>query len=485
MLISTPVHALYSPTISNRVDQIREHVRVAQEQNGLGSLMEVSQTIVSQYEAKRELGQPSGIPGLAKEAQKKIIQQAVLQSVKEPLDGLFMAFNILPSQGGGVISNCLRNDLWALESLKDVVGEEMVKAYLLSNVLSGDQLSADYDYLVYQIGLLKRFGKDPDAPIAITIEEEGKEKQVEMSMRQYLFGSEDSVYYYALSFPSEQGCPEGEFEQALVKVKNSAKTLATLGGGQGQNWNWGSLWEMAEIRAKQRASQWFAANQIALTLGGGQGGRQNSLFRNNGWDQRVAEAKTQIRILKNLLGPIAAPFSLDLYENIDGVAYVGGEHSCVYYEPTSEKYYPCTDAQAEAFQFCKLSLKEAKDEGKVDKDAGAWRQTRQLKALKEASGCHRFADPNAQGATLDYWAQVEAEEKEGELRLENELRAFRYHLQLEDVGEESLESFAGALVSLDHQIKRGIESSGSPEADPGLPAFQDYMQTMMNRHCPN
>lgn len=485
MLISSNVHAIYSPVISANVVQIQDHIISSQAQNGIGSLMEVSANIVNQYENKRAQGLPTGDSGKLQEAKKKIVGQAAIQSTR-PLalyDSILMSFNILPSQGGGVISNCLRDDIWALEDLKDVVGEEMIKAYMLNDLFHGDLLSKDYDYLVQQIDILRRHGNNPNA----TLEEFRNADGQPMSVKEYLFGDETGVYYYDFAFPNEGGCPEGDFEQAFIRVANSAQTLATLSTGQGTAMNarpgaadWGNIWQMAQIRANQRAGQWFAANQISLTLGGNQGGQSQSLIKDNGWDQRMADMQTQIRILKNLAGPVTAPFSLDIYQNVDGVDIVGGEHNCVFFEPQTGTYLPCNTEQFEKFQQCNLTLKEA-----VDQNIGGIETNYDLRKWKQdLVNCGRFTSTQPNASLTEFWEKEAQRQEDSQLEYRNELLAFQYTVQFDDIGESAMNSTSIALANLENQIRRGVETDGNDE-DGGLPTVEEQLVAAMMRHCPN
>ncbi len=478
MLSSGQAMAFYSPLLSSQAGMIQEHIRLSQEKNGSGSLLEMSQEIIAQDRLRREKGKSSANSGLAAAARNEILADATSQAFQQPFDSLMMVFNFLPSSGG-LVSNCLRDDLWTLTDLKSLVGREMVKAYLLGDIFHGDQLKRDWAWLTKHIDLLKRQGNDPKAKLTVAADQDGKKVAAQVSMQDYLFGEESEIYYYAFALPSTQGCPQGEFEAPFVKIANSAKALATLSSGRGADWNWGSIWEMAQVQAKQRAAQWFAANQISATLGAEGGGQTQSLVQADGWDQWVGQAQTQLQILEDLAGPVAAPFSWGLYERIDGVNYVGSDSACAYYDSGAQKFYPCTPQQLEVFNVCKLSLAEAKEQNIA-------RTRRNLRQYKQPYGCSRFAvtDRNQVESQLAKSVRLKQEARELQEERENEALAFRYHLQLNQLGEGNLNALSQSLVKWEVEIRRGVEAVDE-RAGLGLPAMLKNVVIFESRHCPN
>ena len=160
------VHAIYSPTISQRAASIRQNVLSARTQNGTGSLQAARQHLIEEDKAARDEGRETGVPAKAAKALGKILGIMFWETIRHPFDSIFMIFNltstsktkqILPDTA---ISVCLRNDIWMLQDLRDVVAQEMVKSYMMADTYHGDLLENDYDYLTDHIRYLKDYGNN-------------------------------------------------------------------------------------------------------------------------------------------------------------------------------------------------------------------------------------------------------------------------------------------------------------------------------------
>ena len=282
-------NALYSPNVSRQVAVIQGHILSAQSKNGTGDLLEVINSIKAYNRNKRENGEETGISGEARIAQAMILENTYDQAIQDPAESLLMIFNF-NAYNKEFISNCLRDEIWNLELVRDVVGQEMVKAYMLYDPIHGKLLEEDYLYLINEIKRLKKYGSKPNAMIN-TLNTEGR--PVQISSNKYYFGmeadDESSINLYTRKYfhSDDTGCPDGEFEQVFEQVANQWKVVETLSSGQGSLWSadgdaWGNIWAMAEANAKVRAKQWIQANQISLTLAGEDGAQLQSLVNGGG-----------------------------------------------------------------------------------------------------------------------------------------------------------------------------------------------------------
>jgi hypothetical protein len=188
------VYAIYSPAISKRVSVIKQDVMSARQQNGVGTIMSMVAKIKDQDKKAREEGRATGVPLDARRSF-GLIMAGVLKDIG---DSIFMPFNLLPSSGFKPITNCLRNDIWEMENLKEAVFREMVKAYLILDQYHGKRLEDHYKYLDAEIARLKKYGMY------------GTEEEVTpgISASEYFFGMNMPVTPYGMKLPPAKMEPE-------------------------------------------------------------------------------------------------------------------------------------------------------------------------------------------------------------------------------------------------------------------------------------
>lgn len=432
------VNALYSPTISQNVAIIKEHILSSQAKNGTADVLEAIEDIKAYNKLRREGGYESGLSGEARLAMQMIEESSYLQARQHLFDSLAMVFN-LNLYNREFISNCLRNEIWGLESLRDLVGQEMIKSYLKYDPVHGNLLKNDYLYLMSEIDRLKKYGSDPNAWI---LGQDASGKYQILTSNEYYFNSSESGsgavnMFTRRYFNSDAtGCPEGEFERAFENVNSSWQTLKVLGSGQGpwsaDNASWGNIWEMARVNAKQKAKQWIIANQISLTLGKEEGASVNSLVKGGGWDRFVGKAKTELQIVDSMVGVVNPLFEA---ENWAG----SGDKKCAYYLQEQNKYTGCTDAQKEQFKLCKSDPAAAKNQG---------------------INCDRFKDlttPKTLGQISDEQLRLI---KNNQKDKEAARTAFTYSINLDSIAEQSILTFDEDLSIMNGFIQQGYEKYG-------------------------
>ncbi len=459
------VYALYSPTISNRVSLIARNIQSARTQNGAGSLLSATDSLKENDRERRAQGQVTGIPGNAKAAQSEVFEDNYNFVISHPFDALFMVFNI-NLVNNEIISNCLRDDIWTLEVMRDIVSQEMIKAYMMFDTYHGDLLSKDYKYLVKTIDLLRKYGSNPGAYINVI---DGQGNQRSVTSNEYFFGtpgSSETINYYVYTFevnidgPDQSSCPEGDFEGAFEQVLRSWEVFkAMLGRFGGETWDFNNIWEVAKIRARQRARQWIQANQVSLTIGGENGARPQSLVKGGGLDRFVGSVKTQIRILKDMIGPVTPFFDWDNYTSGRGDI----EEGCVVYDASDDEFYDCSSSDLEEYDRCKDDEDEAELAG---------------------IACDRFKDKNeVESIVTKLNNQVAAYQERGEV-LEEAETAFIYNLNLNNVGEQNIYAVDQELFFLNRVIERGYEGVDR-DAGPGLPSLERQLSIIYNRQCAN
>lgn len=457
-----PAAALYSPTISRNVAKIRSHMLSSQTVNGTGDLLEAINSIKVYNRLKREGGYESGVPGEARVAQELIINENYDQVIQHPLDSLFMVFNF-NGYNDQWISNCLRNEIWGLESLRDQVGQEMVRAYLLYDPEHGALLKQDYQYLIAELDRLRKYGADPNAALSIK-NTDGKVQS--LTSNEYFFGNlekgENTVNMYTRKFfnSDQTGCPDGEFEQTFEQVVRSYKTLKMLSSGRGSSdgSNWGSIWEMAQANAKIKARQWIQANQITLTLGKEEGARINSLVKGDGWNRFVGNLESEVKIIENIAGSFTPLFDKKLWLT-DGT----NKSECVYYVPEEHQYVDCQEFQIEQLKQCKADEKKAFDEG-INCD--------RFKDLSESETL--LSQANDQLNVIDRNEQAKEEAR----------TAFIYSITLDDVAEQAIYEMDMHLTMMNASIKQGYEGFGQ-QAGPSLPSLINEVSWVTQNQCIN
>ncbi len=447
------VHAIYSPTISKRVSIIKQHVRTAREHNGSGSITAAIKSVKAQDDERAKEGKSRALPVEATLAIPRVLGDMFTDLIKAPLDPIYMIFNIIPSTGA-VVSTCLRNDIWILEDLRDVVVQEMIKAYLMMDSNNGDLLSNDYEYLRYYIGYLKEYGHRPQYP------KPNPGDTIPITSSERLFGSKSSINYYSITFPTGEGCPESDFVEAFDEVKQSLITLKTLSSGSGSDW--GSILVMAKANARRRAEEWIKANQITLTLGGEAGGNPQSLIKGDSWNVFVGQFKTQKQILKNMIGPLTPLFSWGIYsrgeEPDEEISY-----GCMYYYADAGVFRACTVEQLKDYKICQSDDPDDKEEqSKID--------------------CDKFRNPTQVITPVETVENYQAQASRHQKSITSTERSLKYNTTLNNMSEQGLIEMDRVMWEINKEIGRSFEADGD-EAGKGLPYLYSQLKTFIQNHC--
>jgi hypothetical protein len=489
-------HAIYSPMISKRVNIIKQNILAARQMNGAGTLLSAAERVAAQDTELRNQGKATSLPGEAMKAMSKVTFQTIEEVITAPLDPLYMVINIIPSTGS-VVSDCLRDDIWILEDMRDAVAREMIKAYLMGDLINGGKLMDDYDYLTDNIFRLKKYGNNPSAWMNVG--------NVYMTSSEYFFNNPSPINSYSIQFPIEEsktqpeekgscvincsardckkitdanakadcekkcenicpsseitwkGCPQSDFLGAFEEVRASWENLKVMAAGGGSSW--GSIWEMAEARAKIKADQWIKANQITLTIGGKEGGNPQSLVNGGGFAKFVGQVLTQGKIVTDMIGPLTPLFSWGIYASEPGEVNAG----CMYYYPTDGVFRACTMDQLSDYKKC-IDPESTKED---------------LKSIL----CDRYRQPGTQTAS-DVIASYQQEIADHEKRLERTETAFIYNMQLNSVGENNLQAMHQKLSAINSVITCGYEGMGN-KCGPSLPSLYKEIAKFFAQHCAN
>lgn len=315
LLIAAPTaHAIYSPKIVEFIGPISQHIFQARQINNTGSVRN-GITRLFDNETIRMLNEENDRLRAQHKATGTGELQGYINKFKTDVAGdefgnfaetFALLFNYLPAQEyidqnnaekekpGEFINSCLRNDILALQDMRDTILNEALVSSAKVNRQSATILWGDYKDIRAVIELLKvRYGDSAPANL--------------------FFNSGETNYYLY------DNCPEGgfwgEYSQAFQDLKRSGDVLWTAMSGQGlgqssSNAQWGSIKEMAIARSKVRATEWIRSNQLSLTIGEPEGGSSTSiasLIRKEGLGGVANFFKTQLAIAKSLL-PITLLF---------------------------------------------------------------------------------------------------------------------------------------------------------------------------------
>jgi phage-related tail protein len=105
------------------------------------------------------------------------------------------------------------------------------------------------------------------------------------------------------------------------------------------------------------------------------------------------------------------------------------------------------------------------------------------KVEKEKIPCDRYKQPGTRTATQvieDYQNQI----TEYENRIQRSETTFVFSMQLNSVGETSIQAMEAALSGVNQQIMRGYEAMGDKSGS-GLPTLYNELSTLIAKHCPN
>jgi hypothetical protein len=447
------VHAFYSPIIAEKASSIKAHLRSAREQNGTGSVEDAVQNMIEQNKLAADRNEAQGLPPGVSVAQSLVLKDVLADILLKPLDDLFLIFNLIPSASFSPASKCLRDDIWGLQNLRDAVVQEMIKSYLMYDRYHGDLLKKDYKWLVAHINILKKYGSKPMEPIRLL----GK------TANEYLFESKSDVNYYSITI-TEGGCPQSEFPPAFNEVWESIQNVGVIASGSSVEW--GSIWEMAEARARRRAAEWIKANQITLTIGGEEGGNPQSLIKGGGLDRFKGQWNTQLTILKNMVGPLVPLFSWSIYDKGDEGKTIIPD-GCMYFYQDPGVYRACTVDQL-------LNYKKCQDEDKKNEE----NKDKEKTNLK--INCGLYKNPKKISTGLEKIQTQLLKAREHQETVQRAETAYIYNVQLNSVGENAIKAIAEHLGNINGHIRAGFEAEGDSES---LPTIYNNLKDFTNKYC--
>lgn len=431
-----PAYAIYSPMIAEQVAVIKSHVRAARQnsaviQGGGDQLADYMNKALEQDRQLREQGHVTGLPSRFNWAYGVVMKDSFIDLFWPDLaflDPLFMAFNLMPSNGFRPISTCMRNDIWELQDLKDTVSLEMLKAYLILDSDMGNTLLEDYRWLREQITILRQHADYSTAKPLTVADPDNPGQTIKMSTRKYLFGSEDAVDYYAFSW-TEEGCPEQDIGVALDQVERSWNVLLNAGRRQ----EWGNIWALAQKRARALAAEWIRNNALSLTIGGKNGGDLRSLLKGGkggGWDRFTND---MLRFKNDLVGMT--------WDRIKTV-----------FDPEGFK----NTAEWEDFK--------------------AWSKSTFTNSpyIEMKKAMNSYEALNAYQVNL----------KTSQNQLNQIETQFYYNLQFNSVSDNTLIEMDNVLTQLNDKIKQGFEGKGE-QGGPALPTICQKVQAVSKNQCIN
>jgi hypothetical protein len=317
LLLGMPrsVHAVFSPVLNTDVVRIRQHIVAARQQNGTGTWLNAMEKVNQANAQAKTEGKATGTPGgfyLFDESLKELVVQSTTESF---LDGISLLFGFSAGTKGP-ISTCLRDDIWAVQSLQEEALNELFKAALLNDDINSRQLWNDY--LLLKDRLEGKINEDTKESIP------GLQKDEGWKQDKYWF-PDGGVNYY-------KDCPYGEFKEAIDELVRTVRhmadqTDATLG-------SFVTIPTVAEKRAKVKAAEYIAKNQIKLSLGGERGSNPMGLINGNGVAGLGAKIQTEFNAIMPVLDMMCASVKLtkDMADGLiiapDDLAKVIGGTTC-------------------------------------------------------------------------------------------------------------------------------------------------------------
>ncbi len=265
LLTQVPVaHAIISPIISEQIDTVRDHVVQARSKNGTGSLKEVWGFIFKEDKKQIKKSQKENTIDAFSPDLSSYIRKV---RKKSRSDSVVDAFSLILGtwlDGNGIISTCLRDDIWELEDLKDDVLAQVFKAAVIFDRKTASQLWEDWQRLsdiIFQMKIYYKTGTGSSP-----------------------FFKEGTPDYYKFN-----ECPKGEFKDAIKDFIQSFKNFGQafchvppakwVKNGCDTVNDWGSLKTAIKAQSRREAQRWIRSNQFRLRLGGKEGGNPTPLFR--------------------------------------------------------------------------------------------------------------------------------------------------------------------------------------------------------------
>lgn len=422
-------NAIYSPTLSEEVENIRGHVSSAKSANGIGTFQNAWDQVNQENQELRSRGEAWGTPG-----DFVIFLNAVKELMIASGTNLFyedwaLLIGVHPDTGS-IITNCLRDDIWEIKALQEEVLNELFKAALLSDSIHSAMLWTDYKFLDTIV----------NTGGAATVIRGGG--YLDISVRSLKANYDDTDYWFPGVVQNYYlDCPFGEFKQVFEEVERSFNRLIDTFSGDTLS-SWGSLAEQAQARAKQRAAEWIRKNQIGLTFGGEKGGNPQKLIDGPsliGLGKEIGQSIAARRFPDNVTKYMAPQFVQSLKTN---ASFVGGFGEMIY------------DSALEIGKAVAVQARYVF--GSEDIDPGT--------NVIEIVGAYNFARE-----------QREKAEKQAETGLV-------YNLQLTEVSEKSLITIERKLFEINQEIRRAFTSDASSE---NVKILCEKLMTVAKKQCKN
>ncbi len=276
------VYALYSPLLNKEAATIKKHIFDNRKAHGTGGWMDVLDRAESDAKKGTDSKINKGLQQTYWTAVKEMVSDSLTDNFWDGLSLLWKSWiNSDVTKKG--ISNCLRDDIWELQALKEQVLNEIMKASMMGDYTRSGQLWLDYQFLELRIsGIVKgeNFDWDGDG-----------ESEVLINLKH---NSDNSSFWFPNSQNFYVDCPYGDFTQAWEDLKRAFDSFKAIGKGSIEIGSFGVMVEVAKKRADKRAQQWIKANQITLTIGGKEGSSPRSLVNGPGLAGLAADLKTEM-----------------------------------------------------------------------------------------------------------------------------------------------------------------------------------------------
>ena len=204
---------------------------------------------------------------------------------------------------------------------------------------------------------------------------------------------------------------------------------------------------MAQARARARAAEWVAANQLKLTIGGPEGGGPTSLsalIGKEGFSGLGNIFKTEWQIAKAIVGPITP-----LYDG--SVLDIFSDNPCVIYQVDNQGWRACSDEEQQ-----------------------------QLSAGKCDRCRNRFADRTPGTIAEDLQARL----NEQSTKLGEAQTAIEFNLDFNTLSDSNTYELERQLNQINGIIKSSSESFGA-KAGKGLVALCNQVRSILLNHCKN
>jgi len=491
---ATIAHAFWSPVITERVQSITQNIQKARMLNGDGDLTSVVDQITNQVKYEKANNQATAVVGTAAAIMGILITHLIIDSVyPDVLDDIFMIFNVIPSSGFSIASNCLRNDIWSLQLLNNAVKEEMLKSFFMLNSEYGWPLYNDYLWIRNHISALKRYpkkqGYDEMPEDLLNVINLIDLKDIDIKNRKMVnyFFPENTVNYYGTG---EKQCPLSDIGRVVDNITTAANNLIEVGSADSAEW--GNIWEMAKARAKKRAADWIQANKITLTIGGTAGKANSkslfpfSSFKIYDWNNQATEFAKNKQNME-----IGWDQASDHWKGTFANGIIWDEKDTAYATGFAESF--------EGFNTCRVVITTTYGDDKESVEVRECTEEDKVKS-KKAKSTEIVVSPDGGAIKTEYFRSTTwggsyrdiLEQSEGLDRLveakilELRQREDMYDFQNAFTGptDDVILQLDKDLTFIEGQIERAYEGAGY-EAGMTLPTLCKGLKHIQDNHCAN